>query len=183
MDFDREPRAVLTERNLLRALWRRTVRQACLVWIIGVPIFIVLLFFVGGGEEQIAVMSDESRWSDNSTYSGGAFLVGTWFVSIASFVTLARHRRTRVVLKRWDRLQQRRLERGRKSVRRAAALLAREFDIPDDVQVYARAIRSYRSCPVEIELRTDTRKWRLRRTASGWIHRDPARLDDTWRRT
>ena len=149
-----DPRARLSRTSLTRALVRRVLELVCIIGFFTFPLLFVI-----------------QTLSDGSRYSAGTSVVTWLLICLISLAVLRRDQGFRTVLKRWKRVRLLRSDRGRRTVRRAAFILAERHGIPADVQIYARTIARHRSCPVEIELSTDCESWRFYRTASGWSER------------
>ena len=155
--------ARLTQASIRQALPLRVVEVVSIVGVFAVPVLVTIATLIRGagppGPTPAASAGASAR----------AWIIGWICVALPNAFLYRKSRERKVVVKRWQRLRTLRSRRSRRTVRRAAAQIALQYDIADDVKIYARTLVKRHSCPVEIELSTDNHSWRLRREGPSWV--------------
>jgi hypothetical protein len=163
----------LNRSTLRNVILKRAGFRVCLIGALLVLAGVATSIAVGG-RATIEFLTDDST---GFMYKGGRNSAGTTWLFIEGILGLSAFavRPTRPeweVLRRYRRLQEVRLERGRKTVRRAAGKLAADKSIPIDQEITFRALRKWRGCPTLVQLATGKSRWRLRRSDHGWEYVD-----------
>lgn len=163
---DRGPR--LSADSLLRAWVHRAVAIVCFAFFV-TSLVVAVAAFATGQEDRFEPERNRN-FRGGGFHSDGAALVGFGVAGLVCGIALRFDRTTRIVLRRADRLNRLRSERARKTVRRAAAQVARDYGIPDDVDIRLDVLRRANGTPVVIRLSTATETWELARTEKGWVY-------------
>jgi hypothetical protein len=160
----------LTKISLQNTLVLRVLRAVSLVLVIApvAVIAIALLTRVFGDTATTFTTRGVVYTPGRSSVGSSGMIV--WVFSFVIWIRLRRKREIDAVIGRNRRLRKLRIVRGKKSVRRAAAIVARDFNIPDDVTIYAQALSTKNRCPMLIRLSTENQSWVLERSAEGWTY-------------